>query len=83
MTTTHRTLILLLAVALTAFLILGRGDWDMDRSGFEDMLHDSNIGRPSADGIKTAYETLRETNEVVCVLLTAEEFEALTGKVPA
>ena len=49
----------------------------------EDMLYDSNIGQPTADGIKTAYETLRETNEVVCVLLTAEEFKALTREVPA
>jgi len=48
----------------------------------EDMLDDSNIGRPAVDGIKTAYETLHEANEVECVLLTVEEFKALTGPVP-
>ena len=49
----------------------------------EDMLHDSNIGQPTADGVNTAYDALRSANEVECVLLTVEEFKALTREVPA
>jgi len=63
---------------------VGRNDLSFVWGTFhEDMLHDSNIDQPTADGIKTAYETLREANEVECVLLTVEEFDALTDKVPA
>ena len=35
--TTRTRIILLLAVALGAFVLLGCADWDMDRSSFEDM----------------------------------------------
>ena len=40
MTTTQRTTLLLLAVVLGA-LVLGCNDWDMDRTGFEDMATQS------------------------------------------
>lgn len=60
-----------------------RGCVNMWGSFHVDMLAPINVGPSTVDGIKNAYEELHQVGSVECVLLTIEEFKALTGKVPA